>query len=424
MRHLLVGLFLLLPCGASAAELWTLQGSFSPVKAEEGAVVDKPFVLQAVVDGERIAWTLHEVRRGRWPWTEQFGATQPPALLYDRGDGFSVVPLGSVRIAPERELQLNAEWKEDSLNYRVAGEGLVGDIDCWRVVFSNAYGPKGTLQVAKDSRVVVELNERVVIGRGDDCRLVWKLTERKTLEPQQAERFWRAFGALADLRDKLLPERQQREVKWNDEQLKTLRQQLPELTKQAGDGPLTAVLQLAGHDAETQDSRGVALAALQKQALGKGLSKFELTGSSGEKLTAEELKGAVTVLHFWDYRDTPLEEPYGQVGYLDFLARQRKGVKVYGVMVDDRLEEAGARGGALSSARKVKSFMNLSYPILLDDASVLKQVGDPRTTEAKLPLWVVIGKDGKIAHYHVGFYEVQRDRGLSELDAVVEAASK
>ena len=28
------------------------------------------------------------------------------------------------------------------------------------------------------------------------------------------------------------------------------------------------------------------------------------------------------VLHFWDYRDKPLRQPYGQVGYLDFLRRK------------------------------------------------------------------------------------------------------
>ena len=41
------------------------------------------------------------------------------------------------------------------------------------------------------------------------------------------------------------------------------------------------------------------------------------------------------------YRDTPLEEPYGQVGYLDFLLRKRsdKGVQVLGVLVDDMFRQ-------------------------------------------------------------------------------------
>ena len=43
-------------------------------------------------------------------------------------------------------------------------------------------------------------------------------------------------------------------------------------------------------------------------------------------------------------------------------------------------------------------------------------------TGAKLPLYVVIDRQGKIAHYHAGFYEVNRDRGLEELSNAVRQA--
>ena len=45
--------------------------------------------------------------------------------------------------------------------------------------------------------------------------------------------------------------------------------------------------------------------------------------------------------------------------------------------------------------------------------------GDPRKLGAKLPLWVVIDPDGKIAHYHVGFYAIKPDEGLRPLDEAV-----
>ncbi len=41
-----------------------------------------------------------------------------------------------------------------------------------------------------------------------------------------------------------------------------------------------------------------------------------------------------------------------------------------------------------------------------------------------LPLWVVIGKDGKVVHYRTGLYQVDVNRGLKELDAVVAEALK
>jgi hypothetical protein len=125
------------------------------------------------------------------------------------------------------------------------------------------------------------------------------------------------------------------------------------------------------------------------------------------------------------YRDTPLEEPYGQVGYLDFLLRKRsdKGVQVLGVLVDDKIVDDGARRTAASSARKLKAFMNLSYGILMDDGTVLKQLGDPRPAGSKLPLFVVIGRDGKVVEYHAGLYDVKPEQGLAELDAVVSKAA-
>jgi hypothetical protein len=127
------------------------------------------------------------------------------------------------------------------------------------------------------------------------------------------------------------------------------------------------------------------------------------------------------VLHFWDYRDEPLREPYGQIGYLDFLYHRRKaaGLQVYGVAVNSRLADETTRGAAERSVKKLKSFMNLSYPVLLDGGGLLRQFGDPRVIGASLPLFVVVGPEGTIVHYHVGTYEVQQDQGLKELDDVV-----
>ena len=42
-----------------------------------------------------------------------------------------------------------------------------------------------------------------------------------------------------------------------------------------------------------------------------------------------------------------------------------------------------------------------------------------RQLDAKLPLWVVIGADGKVAGYKVGFYRIKVDEGLRQLDELV-----
>ena len=175
-----------------------------------------------------------------------------------------------------------------------------------------------------------------------------------------------------------------------------------------------------------QKDRASEVAEMAARFEGKPAPMFSLEGLAGAKLADADLKGQVTILHFWDYRDEPLREPYGQIGYLDLLLDKRKadGVTVYGVAVDARLADEAKRGAAARSAGKLVSFMNLSYPLLLDAGTVLKQFGDPRLVGAQLPLFVVIDAEGKIAHYFVGCYEVDRDAGLKQLNEVLNATLK
>jgi hypothetical protein len=109
------------------------------------------------------------------------------------------------------------------------------------------------------------------------------------------------------------------------------------------------------------------------------------------------------------------------VGYLDFLhsRRNKLGVQIYGVAVDSRLGNAATASPAVRQVRKLKEFMNLSYPVTLDDGTLLKKFGDPQRVGAPLPLWVAIAPDGKVLHYKVGFYSIKPDEGLRELDSVL-----
>jgi hypothetical protein len=170
-----------------------------------------------------------------------------------------------------------------------------------------------------------------------------------------------------------------------------------------------------------QSARGDAVAELSSKFDGRAVEEFSAKGFGDDALSLADLRGHVTVLHFWEYRDEPLKEPYGQVGYLDFMYHRRKpgGLQLYGVAVDGRLGDEKSRGAAERGVKKLKAFMNLSYPVVLDGGALVKQFGDPRLVGANLPLFVVIGPDQKIIHYHVGHYEVHQDQGLKELDQVV-----
>jgi peroxiredoxin len=420
-RSLLIASLLVFPSSSTqGAEHLTFRGTFEPVKVEEGRDEKKSFELHVVAVKDDAFWCLSESGPGTSAWPARYGAkADRPALRFDRGDGISSVPLPVLRFETDKPLMVGAKGSHgEALSFEVLEEGKASGVVALRIAVSNTYGPRQMLWVEKETLVIVGGEERDFVGQGRECRLAWELVERKPLDDEQEAAIAEQFGTMLKVREGLKLE-DQGPVKWTKERQQAFLAAVPSKVAFA---PLAAILVAANKDMTTEDSREAAIAALKKRTLGKTLEKFELTGASGEKLAAADLTDNVTVLHVWDYRDTPLEEPYGQVGYLDFLARQNKGVKVYGVMVDDRLAEKSSRGAAIASARKVKSFMNLSYPILLDDAGLVKQLGDPRTTGAKLPLWIVIGKDGKVAHYHAGFYEVSRDAGLAELSAAVEAA--
>ena len=96
-----------------------------------------------------------------------------------------------------------------------------------------------------------------------------------------------------------------------------------------------------------------------------------------------------------------------------------KPVQVVGINVDSRFQDKTQVSKANRSARKLVEFMNLSYPIVPDDGELLKKLGDPRSTGAKLPLWVVIDKAGKIRMWKTGYYTIDSRAGLKELRTMV-----
>ncbi|MCP4505273.1 MAG: TlpA family protein disulfide reductase, partial [Fuerstiella sp.] len=136
---------------------------------------------------------------------------------------------------------------------------------------------------------------------------------------------------------------------------------------------------------------------------------------------SKSLRGRIVVLHFWKYAEKPLSEPYGQVGYLEFLYNKYKqmNVDVIGVAMNRALLQSETARAGQRTARKLAEFMNLSYAIGYDDGSLLRELGDPRDSAGQLPLWVVLSPEGKIIHYHSGFYEVDRQQGLKQLNEVL-----
>ena len=389
------------------------------------------WIMAKSESGTDVFWLLDERGNGQFPWPSRFGrlaldgrfrtAAAGPALLYDRGEGQSVVPVLLPFLVADEPLAAGAEFQRGNLEFHVDKAGQAKGRAVWHLSARDRFGPKRTLRVEQGSPLVVAMREKVIMGRGEEYRLTFELVTSEQLPPDQLTALAAAIERLTALRDKLNLAARSQQIDWKSEQLETLAKQLPAVVKSASGTGLSKLALAARRDLELQAGRNDALADLRAKYHGREVEAFSARGLAGDSLALADLKGQVTVLHFWDYRDAPLHEPYGQVGYLDFMYHRRKpsGLRLYGVAVNGRLADEKTRASAERSVKKLKSFMNLSYPLLLDGGSLLKQFGDPRIVGGNLPLFVVIGPDSKIIHYHVGHYEVHQDQGLKELDEVV-----
>lgn len=436
-------LLLLAPSAARAVDLGThlsYRGSVAKLSKEgTPGEAEKTFDLQiwavAAEGGQTtLVWLLDESGRGGWSWMNRFGtwnvdgqyATSGtgPALLYDRDGRESVLDVPCPFVKAPIELKPEATWEQGRTRYVVTEQRELEGQPCWRIRVSNELGRKRIVWLPKADDAVVGIDERIFMGQGEEYELQLRLAGQATLTADEARQRHADAQALVDLRQALGRGVRSDSDGLTPKEREVLAKRLPDLRKAIPHGPLAAIVAAAARELETEAGKADRLAELAAKHRGKEIESFELAGLEGASLSDAACRGRVTVLHFWEYRDDPLKEPYGQIGYLDFLfdKRRGRGVAVYGVAVDSRLSDGATRPAATRSARKLVSFMNLSYPILLDNGDVLQKFGDPRLAGGRLPLFVLIDGNGKIAHYNVGCYEVDRDAGLKALDDAITAA--
>ncbi len=437
-------LFLLLLSGAvqlQAAELLTYSGQMIGEKGDPVATT-KRFTLAAVRDasasGGNLHWIIVEDGRGAIPWPHSYGSSQwldgnglnvqaatasrnNPQLLYKNEELNAYVAVALPQLADGQKLNQESIWKQGPVTYRVTERQSIEGQQTWRILGFTNFGVKRTFWV-NDQGYIVRLRENVTIGRGDRFDLEYDLKNVETLQDDARGKVVTAFDVFNKFRTKVDIEKLEKEIVWDDEQLEAFRDDIDRLVSVSADTPLSAVARLAQADLKTQKGRSGGVATLMTRAIGKVVEEpgFELY--RGSDYSDESLTGNVTVLHFWEYRSSPLEQPYGQVGYLDFLYRKYKGqgINVLGVVSNTLLEDPAERSRVRVNARKFASFMNLSFPIVADVKGYIGKIGDPRGAGAKLPLFIVLDQKGRIVHYKAGFYEVDRDLGLKSLDNVVK----
>jgi peroxiredoxin len=421
---------------APAVELRYKGALIKATREAEGTAV-KRFSLYCAVtrlDGgaRRLAFVVSERGAGGWSWPERFGVVEHdrelaqksspgPRLLYDYEGSPVVVSLPSPLAAFAGKLKPQARWAEGKETWEVVRQAKVFERDCWQIQVSTAIGRKRTLWVDTTAPIVVAAEEAVFVGQGDEHRLSVELESAEPLEEEALRKNNQAVGLLETLKTALARPNDEFRPELSEAQLQRAAQALPELAQHLEETPYSALAAAIARDVKSQQSRTDQLERLQEKLVGKPSPEFKLTLIDKSTLSAKDLRDRIVVLHFWEYQAEPLVEPYGQVGYLDFLSDRRKklGVDVIGVAVDERFADPQQAAAALKSVQRLKNFMNLGYPIATDDGGVISRFGDPRRFGAKLPLYVVIGSDGTVESFHAGLYKIVADEGLRELDEIL-----
>lgn len=421
---------------APAVEL-SYRGIVDQVSRQGGSTPTKQFELycllrNAPAEAREIVFLLDERGAGGWAWPERFGHIPLDAqnaatnrtrieLLHEHDGLLNPVPLLTPVFADPRKLGPDAEWKAGRETYQVVDSGKRGDRECWQIEVTTNFGRSHTVWVEKESAIIVAVEQRFFLGRGDQFRLTMELAEAKPLADAELARLDPMLKTLKQLRADLQRKEGATDPELSDDQLNVTDAALTNLTRDSEGTPFSRLVTTIARDVKSQSQRSADVQDLARKLVGSPAPEFELKTVEGTAVRRGDRTGKIIVLHFWKYHGEPLTEPYGQVGYLDFMnnRRQKLGVQIYGVAVDPRLGEQQSAEAAVRQVRKLREFMNLSYPVALDDGTLLKEFGDPQRLGARLPLWVVIDPEGKIAHYHAGYYDVKPNEGLVELDGVL-----
>ena len=371
-----------------------------------------------------------DLRQG-CPWPDAFGNTSAnpapdelvPHLIYPWDGSRYFLPLPPLLLALPEKPEPGAAWSQQGWQMTVLQQKNLNGTAAWEIEAREPRGRRQMLTTEAASGLLLRAEMDVFMGQGDQFLMTLARATSKPLDETLQSSLSAATRELLALRNKLKRRPDAQLAELSPRQIRDTLDALPQLTKAAANTPLERLTRQIQTDAQQQQQRLESASSRSQALMNSPAPDFSLKLVSGETLNAESLKGKTIILHFWDYRDAPLAEPYGQTGYLEFLfnKRRQQNLQVVGVSTNVDLQSTENLARGKRAARKIAEFMNLSYPIGYDDGSLLKALGDPRDQRGQLPLWVVISPEGRILHYYAGFYEIDAAQGLRELDAVLSA---
>lgn len=404
------------------------QGEFTQGKNDDNAILRRVDVLLLSSGGSHFFNVLDDASSG-CPWPDSYGRLAPggeatgvqPHLLYEWQNTVYSVGLPPLVVTIPEQAEVDTTWEYSGWTMRLLERRVLDGVDCWMLEARERRGRRQVLFVESATGILVKSRTDVFLGQGDQFELTLNRTSTDQLAPETATRVMDLQARLLTLQKDLNRRTDAQHRELSARQVETAAQRRQPLHELADGTPLQELLMRLSTDVTRQQERLAASSARAGELLNSSAPRFSLNLIQGGSLDSDSLKGQVVVLHFWDYRDQPLMEPYGQTGYLDFIFNQRKklNVQVVGVSTSQDFLTADNLARGKRSVRKLAEFMNLTYPIAWDDGSLLKSLGDPRESNGQLPLWVVLTPEGKVVHYHAGYYEIDPAKGLQQLDEIL-----
>jgi len=259
-----------------------------------------------------------DIRQG-CPWPDSFGITAAnpapdtvqPHLIYPFDGTRYFLPLPPLVLALPEKPETGAAWSQQGWQMTVLQQKNVSGVVAWEVEAREPRGRRQTLTADAATGYLLRAEMDVFMGQGDQFVLTLaRSASRPVPEGQQAgvESVSRELLALQS-RLKRRPDAQLAEL--SARQVRDALDALPQLTKLAAGTPLERLVRQIQADADQQQQRLDSAANRSQALMNSQIPDFSLALVSGQTLPAASLRGRTTVLHFWDYRDAPLAEPYG-----------------------------------------------------------------------------------------------------------------
>lgn len=404
------------------------EGQLLQVQGNGDEVIQREFGC-ILIDGPSSSFFLVIDSEEGCPWPDAFGTATnaagggvTPHLLY-RFDGTPyIISLPDLKMKLPDNLNQASNWDIGNWNWQVAGQ-LDRDEKTVRLIAKERRGRKQTAAFDRNTGWLTEAKLDVFMGRGEKFQLLLKRTSVDKVPNALQAHLLGAQEKLLKLQADLnrRPDGQRSDL--TARQIRLAESTLQQLQDAPETLPLQPLLSRIAKQVAMQSSNMKAAASAKADMLNRTISNFTMTQLNGRPFDSTTLKEKPTVLHFWSYSQNALEEPYGQVAYLEFIKTRRTQdhLNVIGIITNPLVQSAEHQTVELRSARKVTEFMNLSYPVVYDDGQLQKQCDPTSSAGNDSPVWIVLDATGKVVHYHQGFYEVDRRHGLKELADVLDS---